>query len=187
MLTTLFTDVNCPFCYATEIRLEALGVMDQVQWRGVEHEPGLPVPMRLDDEEIAAEMAEEVTSVRDRAPEVPIALPPGKANSGLALATAVAATRVDEEQGRKLRHELYSAFWRDGQDVSDPAVVESVVAGAGMAGLEVLPEDELRVASWRLEWERSPLHGIPLLVRPDAATVYGLKDSDVLQKFVAGA
>jgi len=33
---TLFTDLNCPFCYATEQRLEALGVSAQVAWRGVD-------------------------------------------------------------------------------------------------------------------------------------------------------
>ena len=45
MRVTLFTDLNCPFCYSTEQRLERLGVGDQVAWRGVEHEPELTVPM----------------------------------------------------------------------------------------------------------------------------------------------
>ena len=76
MALSLFTDLNCPFCYATEQRLEQLGVNEKIVWRGVEHEPDLPVPMAIDDPEIAAELAEEVKSVRARAPEVDIALPP---------------------------------------------------------------------------------------------------------------
>ena len=64
MRVTLFTDLNCPFCYSTEQRLERLGVSGQVAWRGVEHEPELRVPMARDDLEIVAELAEEVGHTR---------------------------------------------------------------------------------------------------------------------------
>ena len=46
------------------------------------------------------------------------------------------------------------------------------------------PEDALTVASWRLAWERSPLRGVPLLIRDDGETVYGLKDLETLARFV---
>ena len=124
MAVTLFTDLNCPFCYATEQRLEHLGVSDRISWRGVEHEPELPVPMALDDVEIAAELAEEVQSVRARAPEVAIAVPPGKANTAAGLLATAAALRVDAVRGADFRRAVYRAFWRDGRDVSDPAVLE---------------------------------------------------------------
>jgi predicted DsbA family dithiol-disulfide isomerase len=39
MTAVLYTDLNCPFCYATEERIEALGLVDAVEWRGIEHEP----------------------------------------------------------------------------------------------------------------------------------------------------
>ena len=42
----------------------------------------------------------------------------------------------------------------------------------------------MTVTSWRLEWERSPLRGVPLLVREDGETVYGLKDVETLERFV---
>src|SRR5919107_1498001 len=98
MRAVLYTDVNCPFCYATETRLEALGVQDQVEWRGVEHEPDLPVPMVRDDAELNEEVADEVEQVRSRAPEVPIEVPTGKPNTARAIAAAVAATRADRER-----------------------------------------------------------------------------------------
>ena len=44
MAVTLFTDLNCPFCYATEQRLEQLGFSERIAWRGVEHEPELVLP-----------------------------------------------------------------------------------------------------------------------------------------------
>jgi predicted DsbA family dithiol-disulfide isomerase len=184
MAVTLFTDLNCPFCYATEQRLEQLGVSERITWRGVEHEPELPVPMALDDLDIAAELAEEVRSVRARAPEVAIALPPGKANTGAGLLATAAALRIDAVRGADFRHAVYRAFWRDGRDVSDPVVLEALARDQGFRALGARPEDAVTVASWRLEWERSPLQGVPLLIREDGETVYGLKDMETLASFV---
>ena len=183
MRVTLFTDLNCPFCYSTEQRLERLGVSDQVAWRGVEHEPELAVPMARGDLEILAELTEEVESVRSRAPEVTIAVPPGKANTAAGLLAAAAALRVDAGRGAAFRQAVYSAFWRDGLDISDPAVLGKLADDLGLPR-HTRPEDALTVASWRLEWERSPLRGVPLLVREDGETVYGLKDVETLERFV---
>jgi predicted DsbA family dithiol-disulfide isomerase len=182
---TLFTDLNCPFCYATEQRLERLGVSDQITWRGVEHEPELPVPMARDDIEIAAELATEVESVQSRAPEVTIALPPGKANTSNGLLATAAALRADPVKGAAFRHAVYRAYWRDGKDVSDPRVLADLADGVGLPAPRTLPEDSVTVASWRLEWERSPLRGVPLLLRDDGETVYGLKDIETLERFVS--
>jgi predicted DsbA family dithiol-disulfide isomerase len=184
MAVTLFTDLNCPFCYATEQRLEQLGVSDRIAWRGVEHEPDLPVPMALDDLDIAAELAEEVQSVSSRAPEVAIAIPPGKANTAAGLLATAAALRIDPVRGADFRQAVYRAFWRDGRDVSDPAVLEALAREHDLPALETRPEDAVTVASWRLEWERSPLRGVPLLIREDGETVYGLKDLETLARFV---
>jgi predicted DsbA family dithiol-disulfide isomerase len=184
MAVTLFTDLNCPFCYATEQRLEQLGVSEGIAWRGVEHEPDLPVPMALDDADIAAELAAEVESVRGRAPEVAIALPPGKANTAAGLLATAAALRIDPVRGAGFRRAVYRAFWRDGRDVSDPGVLEALARDHGLPGLATRQEDAVTVASWRLEWERSPLRGVPLLIRDDGETVYGLKDIETLAGFV---
>ena len=184
MAVTLFTDLNCPFCYATEQRLEQLGVNERIAWRGVEHEPELPVPMALDNPEIAAELAEEVQSVRGRAPEVAIAVPPGKANTAAGLLATAAALRTDASRGADFRQAVYRAFWRDGRDVSDLEVLEALARDHGLPALGTRPEDALTVASWRLEWERSPLRGVPLLIRDDGETVYGLKDLETLASFV---
>jgi predicted DsbA family dithiol-disulfide isomerase len=184
MAVTLFTDLNCPFCYATEQRLEQLGLSDRIAWRGVEHEPDLPVPMALDNPEIAAELVKEVESVRGRAPEVAIAIPPGKANTAAGLLATAAALRIDAVRGAAFRQVVYRAFWRDGRDVSDPAVLEALARDQGLPALRTGPEDAVTVASWRLEWERSPLRGVPLLIRGDGETVYGLKDIETLASFV---
>ena len=183
----LFTDLNCPFCYATEIRLEALGLSDRIEWRGVEHEPDLPVPMDVEDEHITQELDEEVTSVRSRAPEVPIELPRGKVNTAAGLLATAAALRIDDERGAAFRQAVYRAFWVDGKDISSPEVLDEIARSHGLPHLDTRREDDVTVASWRLEWERSPLRGVPLLVRDDGETLYGLKDSETLAAFVKDA
>ena len=165
MRVTLFTDLNCPFCYSTEQRLERLGVSGQIAWRGVEHEPELAAPMARGDLEI-------------------IAVPPGKANTAAGLLAVAAALRVDAGRGAAFRQVVYRAFWRDGLDISDPAVLDALADDVGLPPRRPRPEDTLTVASWRLEWERSPLRGVPLLVREDGETVYGLKDVETLERFV---
>ena len=184
MPAVLYTDLNCPFCYATETRLNALGLQDRVEWRGVEHEPDLPVPMMSDDEDLNAEVAEEVESVHSRAPDVGIGVPTGKPNTARAIAFASAAERADPERGRAVRHAIYQAFWVDGADISQPEVLEAIAAEHGLDGVKVRPEDEMRVTSWRLDWERSPLRGVPLLVRDDGEVLYGLKAAEELERFV---
>ena len=183
----LYTDLNCPFCYATEERLEALGLEGEIEWRGVEHEPDLPVPMDTLDVAIAEQIEEEVASVASRAAEVEIARPPGLANTARALAAAAAGMRTDPERGRAFRRAVYGALWREGRDISDTSVLRELAEEHGLRGLEVSPEDELQVTRWRLAWERSPLRGIPLLIRHDGETLYGLKDSAELERFHAGA
>ena len=187
MAVRLFTDLNCPFCYATEVRLEALGLSERVEWRGVEHEPDLPVPMDVEDEDLMQELDDEVTSVSSRAPEVPIALPPGKANTAAGLLATAAALRTDPERGAAFRRAVYRAFWVDGSDISSPEVLDEIARGHGLPDLDARREDDVTVASWRLEWERSPLRGVPLLVRDDGETLYGLKDTETLAAFVKDA
>jgi predicted DsbA family dithiol-disulfide isomerase len=187
MTAVLYTDLNCPFCYATEERIAALGLEDAVEWRGVEHEPDLPVPMDTDDEEIAGELAGEVESVSGRAPEVPIALPPGKPNTARALLAAASSTRTAPDGGRAFRLDVYRAYWRDGADISDAAVLGAIARRHDGAGGDVESADRRRVAEWQIGWERAPLRGVPLLVRPDGQTLYGLKDSAEIAAFLADA
>ena len=187
MDVVLYTDLNCPFCYATEQRLGALDAHDLVEWRGVEHEPDLPVPMDMDDDDLNAELADEVAQVRSRAPEVEITQPAGKANTAFALEFAAAAERTDPERGREVRRAIYRAFWADGKDISSPDLLAGIALEHGLDSVEVQSEDKLRVTSWRLDWERSPLRGVPLLARSDGEVLYGLKDSETLAGFVRPA
>ena len=131
MRVTLFTDLNCPFCYSTEQRLERLGVSDQVVWRGVEHEPELPVPMARGDSE---DRRRGGRGGRVRAVAGPRRRHRGAAREGEHLRRAArdgrrAAHR--REKGAAFRQAVYRAFWRDGRDISEPAVLDELADAVG--------------------------------------------------------
>jgi len=117
---------------------------------------------------------------------VEIGRPTGKPNTARAIAFASAAERTDPERGRAVRHAIYRAFWVGGADISQPEVLQQIAVRHGLEGVQTRPDDELRVTSWRLDWERSPLRGVPLLVRDDGEVLYGLKGVDELESFVRG-
>jgi hypothetical protein len=61
---TLYADLNCPHSYALTARLEVLGLMHRCDWRGVQHDPGLPVPARLGDRRVMRALEDDVDAVR---------------------------------------------------------------------------------------------------------------------------
>lgn len=181
---TLYSDPNCPFCYATEVRLHALGLADRVDWCGVEHSPELAVPMAAAGPALAAELPAEVESVSARAPEVEIAVPPGKPKTELAIRYGAAALRRDPAAGRGFIRSLYRAFWADGADLSDPAVLDRLADAAGLDRLRPDDEDTATAREWRRNWQRTGLGGVPLIIRVDGRSLYGLVDSEELAAFL---
>ncbi len=182
---TLYSDPNCPFCYATEVRLDALGLNDRVQWHGVEHSPELAVPMAPAGPALAAELPAEVESVSARAPEVEIAVPPGKPKTELAIRYGAAALRRDPGAGRDFVRSLYRAFWAEGADLSDRAVLDRLADAADLAGLWPDDDDAATARGWRRGWQRTGLGGVPLIIRADRESLYGLVEAEALAEFLA--
>lgn len=184
MKAVLFSDPNCPFCYATEERLHRLGLADRVQWRGVQHAPELPVPTGPSPHAGTA-LRNEVESIRQLAPEVPIAVPPAKPNTGPAILVAAAALRFDPAAGRNFVRSLYSSFWREGVDLADQEKLTGLAGGAGLAGLTVTEVDRETARGWRRDWIELGAFGVPLMLRADGQPLSGLTDSARLAAFLS--
>ena len=88
-LYTLFSDFTCLYCYVLHERLHSLNLIQLCEWRGVQHAPHLPSPMKPQQGSLAAELRQEVMVVQHLAPDVPIALPPGKPNTKSAIERAL--------------------------------------------------------------------------------------------------
>lgn len=180
----LFSDFNCPFCYALHERLHDLNLIDGCEWRGVQHAPYLPRPMKPWSGSLGAELQHEVSMVQRLAPGLPIALPPGKPNTLPAILLAVALLRKDLRSGMEFVRRTYHAFWCDGQDISDPAVLKNL---AGEHGVEESDEDDHAIAQkWETAWHATGQNGVPILASPDGEVLVGCVPVEHVRQFFAG-
>jgi predicted DsbA family dithiol-disulfide isomerase len=186
--TILYSDFNCPFCYAMHERLHELNLITHCEWRGVQHASHLPRPMKPWQGSLGAELRHEVTVVQRLAPGLPIALPPGKPNTRPAIEQAVALLQRDRSQGMAFVRETYRAFWCEGRDISDPLVLRQLVEQVGGLQESMGPiDDESRQVAqeWEAAWHRTGQAGVPLLVSPEGDLLVGCVPSDQIRQFFA--
>jgi len=180
----LYSDFNCPFCYAFGEQVIALNFADRIEWRGVQHAPHLPIPMAQVGPTFASELAREVQFVQRLAPEVPIALPRGKPNTGPAILAVAAAMNIDPRKTHRLAMSLYRVFWQHGTDISDPSVIRELADQADLADLSNTPDAVKTVAAWHEAWMDRGVGSVPDLLRQDGESITGLVDLDTLRRFV---
>ncbi len=186
----LYSDFNCPFCYAMHERLHALGVMEEISWQGVQHAPHLPMPMVTWAGHLGAELRQEVEMVRRLAPELTIAVPKGKPNTRPTIAVSARALRADPLRARDFIRSIYRLFWVDGQDLSDEGLLQRKADRHGLPGAELVGPaagsvDQV-LRDWGDQWGETEHQGVPLLQRSDAQVLVGLVPMETLKRFLAG-
>ncbi|MEO8340602.1 MAG: DsbA family protein [Nitrospirota bacterium] len=186
---TLYSDFNCPFCYAMHERLHEMNLLDRCEWRGVQHASHLPRPMKPWQGSLGAELRQEVSVVQRLAPGLPIALPPGKPNTRPAIEQAAALLRRDPSHLMTFVRETYRAFWCEGKDISDSEVLMQLVERVG-GSLEVVGAvngEDCRVAQeWESAWHATGQAGVPLIVSPDHYLLVGCAPVEDVRRFFAG-
>ncbi|MEO8046209.1 MAG: DsbA family protein [Nitrospirota bacterium] len=182
----LYSDFNCPFCYALHERLHEMNVLARCEWRGVQHASHLPSPMKPWQGSLGAELRHEVSVVQRLAPGLPIALPPGKPNTRPAIEQAVSLLRRDPSHMPTFVRETYRAFWCEGKDISDPEVLRQLVEQAGGSSESmgtIDNEDRLVAHEWEAAWHQTGQAGVPLLVSPDHYLLVGCVPVDDIKRF----
>lgn len=170
-LFELFSDFNCPFCYALHERLYDLNLIDRCDWRGVEHAPHLQSPMKPWQGSLGAELRHEVTVVQRLAPGLPIALPSGKPNTKPAIERAVALLSLNRTKGMEFIRQAYRAFWCEGRDISERKVLVDL---AGDSMEEASNDSSRRIAQeWETAWRATGQAGVPLILSPDGDLLVG--------------
>lgn len=177
----LYSDFNCPFCYALHERLHELNLLDRCEWRGVQHAPHLPRPMKLWQGSLGAELKHEVAVVQRLAPGLPISLPGGKPNTFPAIEQAAALLQHDVQLGMDFVKRTYRAFWCEGQDISDPHVVKQLAGGEGID--DVNDESRVIAQKWETAWHATGQSGVPLVVSPDGDLLVGCVPVDQVKSF----
>ena len=183
----LYSDFNCPFCYAMHERLHTYGVMERVEWRGVQHAPHLPIPMARWNGQLLEELRHEVAMVGRLAPMIPISVPPGKPNTNPAIQLAARVLARDVVQGRELVRRLYWLFWREGRDISDVGVLHELLDSLGLDSQGAIEKDEATarlLAGWDHLWRSTGQAGVPLLERRDGTLLVGLAGESDLDRFL---
>ena len=185
---SLYSDFNCPFCYAMHERLQEMKLLDRCEWRGVQHAPHLPRAMKSRQGSLGAELRHEVTLVQRLAPGLSIALPVGKPNTRPAIEQAAALLRRDRSHGMAFVRETYLAFWCEGRDISDPAVLRQLVEqGEGPPeSLERINDESRQVAQeWEAAWHLTGQAGVPLIVSPEGDLFVGCVPPEQIRRFFA--
>jgi diguanylate cyclase (GGDEF)-like protein len=181
----VFADFNCPFCYALDLRLEAMDGAAELEWEPIEHTAMVRWGACSPDEH--AELAAEVFTVRHRAPEVPIRLPRARPRTGPANRLYAAVRGKDPAVAMRLRRAIYSALWEEGQDIGDPKVLASIAEEVGCGQPAPQPEDLHRLKTSQKTWEDGPFdRRLPAAWRTDGATLLGLSSPSDINRFVTG-
>jgi len=186
--TILFSDFNCPFCYAMHERLHEMNLLARCEWRGVQHASHLPRPMKPWQGSLGAELRHEVAVVERLAPGLPIVLPPGKPNTRPAIEQAVALLRRDPAFGMAFVRKTYRAFWCEGKDISDPAVLRQLVEQVGGSQEDVGTmngEDRRMAQDWEAAWHRTGQAGVPLMVSSAGDLLVGCAPIENIRRFFA--
>ena len=177
----LYGDFNCPFCYALHERLHDLCLLDRCEWRGVQHAPQLPRPMKPWSGSLGAELRHEVGMVQRLAPGLPIALPPGKPNTLPAIEQAIGLLQKDLRNGMDFVQRTYRAFWCDGRDISDPSILKEL-AGEHFAE-DVDGQNQIFAQKWETSWHATGQNGVPLLVSPEGDLLVGCVPEEQVRQF----
>ena len=181
----VFSDFNCPFCFTLNEWIEALDLGTRVRWVGVEHRPNLPTQgsNRSEDREL---MLSEVSEVRRRAPEVPVAPPPLWANSRLALTLQNAIEDDHPERAPALRSALFRSYWSEGEDLASRALLDQLLGANNLPALDAHFLDEPTVDE-HTTWWRQELDRIPVMIAPTGARHLGLQDKATVEAFLHSA
>ncbi|WP_295900901.1 DsbA family protein [uncultured Bdellovibrio sp.] len=179
----LYSDLNCPFCYALEERLVALHLNSLVEWRGVQHSQGLSVPMEIANYSLSRALEREVLQVREVAPEIEISFPLGKPNTLRAIQYVIAAQKKDAMLALVYRHTLGREFWVNGEDISNEKLLIDLARDLGMPDLRVDTASESLADVWQREWELLGTGSVPTLQREDGEVAVGLMSIEDLKKF----
>lgn len=174
MELVIFGDFNCPFsalASARAARLEGTGAVT-VDWRAVEHDPGIPAAGRPLTGPLADDLASELAVIRARlAPGERLRLHEPAVLVNTARAVAAYAAVPPGRRGL-VRWEVFRAYWEDGVDIAAPGAVPAL--GDPDAGTA-------EAARWRAEWASVAEGVVPTMVLPDGTAARGLEVLDRLR------
>ncbi len=144
LLATVFTDYICPFCYVGDVRLERLReYFDlKINWCFLEIHPdtpasGMPVQKLGYADEVWRQMMDNLRAM-GAAESISFREHDFTTNSHRALLLAEAAKEEGAEVFYRLHRRLFSAYFTDGRNIGDAAVLRELAAECGVDAATVV-------------------------------------------------
>ena len=171
---TVYADFNCPFCYALNERLFALGLENRVDFRLVQHKP--EANREKIDLAVLSELTTEVAEVRRRMPSIDINIPMFRPNTAPPTALVYKINREDPFQAVQLRRRIFRALWVDGHDISDADLLASLLLDLDIElSSTKVALNNAELTAWQSEWENNIEfnRNLPIVISESGETVIG--------------
>lgn len=180
----VYGDFNCPFCYALHEHLQTHNRLKLIEWRLIQHAPEVSSHLSTTDDQI--ELTTEVATVRHRAPNITIALPPSRPNTEKANIIAESLRQIRNDISEQFRKLVYRALWQEGLDISRPQVLKQLLDQANGKQPSFDPKVEEKLNDWQKSWEQGSYdQRIPVMQHPEGAPLVGLASiQDILSYLV---
>lgn len=186
--TVVYYDLTSPECFVLH---EALGALTDssgltgTEWRGVQVDPSLPVPMRPLDRRAIERLRIDAADAARTVPGVRIDVPPGMPNTRAALQAIATVERQHGPRAWRMREELFRAIWWHGLDVSQAPIIRDAAAAAGVPPWLDLGDAAAQAAQvgWELAWRTERLGGVPRAVRADGQILWKAPDREGIRAF----
>jgi hypothetical protein len=177
----LYGSFNCPYSFLASVRVDRLAAANgaTVEWRAVVHEPDVPPGGQQVSGELADLLDRELGEIRGLlipGERYPARRPVIQPNTSAAVAGYSALT--GPEAGR-LRAALFQAYWADGLDIGNRAVLERL-------GCPAVPPGEA-MRRWQHEWEALDPRVVPAMVLPEGQVRGGLDTLSRLAELAVAA
>jgi diguanylate cyclase (GGDEF)-like protein len=180
----VYADFNCPFCYALNERLHAMGLGERVDFRSVQHLSSAT----SDNAGLKAliDLTREVADVRRRAPSIEIAVPLFRPNSGPASVLLDLVSKKYPARASHLRRRIFQALWVEGLDISHPEILQFLLDELGIDVLarKVEASDDLSV--WQEQWDSDSefRRTLPIVISEQGEKVIGFPLEPELDSFL---
>ncbi len=176
----VYGSFSCPYSYLASLRVDRLlaAGLAEVEWRAVVHDPDVPVEGCPVDGELADTLEAELEAVRRllaTGEPFPVSRPPVQPNTTAAVAGYCAASG---HRRHSLRASLFEAYWVDGADIGDRAVLDRL--GCAADG----PNAPMR--AWQAEWSADERAVVPTLLLPGGTVWRGKEALSRLGEMEAG-
>ena len=169
----LFADLNCPFGFALNERMESLNLSPQVEWRGIQRDKNaksLTTPSTIIDT-----IAQHIKLIQERAPDVVIKAPIFRPNTALAMSTLIEMASINKSDSIKLRGILYRAYWHDSADISNPSVLQQLLKRVDTTIENISQTTQTKMVDWQIMWEEGAYdQKIPAFDSKDYGKMVGL-------------